>query len=858
MTFDEFFLAIHGVPPFPWQSEAAARLVGGIPLDVLAVPTSAGKTALLDAAIFAAANGGRRRIAFVVDRRLVVDEVVERAEFIKAQLAATQNSALAKMAARLGPMQVVRLRGGVHGDDNWVLQHEALTIIVSTVDQIGSRLLFRGYGVSSRMAPVHAGFVGNNLLLVIDEAHLSQPFIETVDRLIRYGADVKLLLMTATPACPPKAPLCLGPADLANPVLQQRINAGKIAALQSGAASEAAFVTECVAAARALANAARVVGIVVNRVGTARAVFEKLNRDCASVLLIGRCRPFDRDRLLAEWMPRIRVGRDRSADQPIFVVATQTIEVGANIDFDALVSESAPLSALRQRFGRLDRLGALGRTNAVILHRKSKQADPIYGEAIDSAWEWIGSVAADGKIDFGIASLDKVMTANPPPVEEPGHAATLLPSHVELLQQTGPIAPEMDISAYLHGASRPSAEVSAVWRSDLSESAPQDWPEIVAFRPPQLREPVEISLAAFRRWLAGMATGDTSDLGTAADQDERDVSRLVLRWRGADLVEVVAASELRAGDTVVIPSSYGGCDDFGWNPESTLAVRDIADHCSMEAGRGHTVRIRHELLAWAGRDRTALENLAAEYCRLAVEVSDDGDIDEDGISRVDASLRELVAGIDHPMLAALGVNYSIETYPGGIALRRKRLEDMGGFISGGKAIPLDEHQAGVARWGEFLAPAAAQGAVRDAGAIHDEGKREARFQAMLYGNPVAAAAGPALAKSGLRSRRQLRLAHEASGLPRGFRHELASFAYAKPADDLVRHLVATHHGYGRPWFPSCADPEAKGHDVTRLDSGWAKAFFAAAASYGPWRLAGLESALRAADARRSIEEQQDD
>lgn len=166
--------------------------------------------------------------------------------------------------------------------------------------------------------------------------------------------------------------------------------------------------------------------------------------------------------------------------------------------------------------------------------------------------------------------------------------------------------------------------------------------------------------------------------------------------------------------------------------------------------------------------------------------------------------------------------------------------------------------AGVARWGERLAPVSAQNAVRDAGAVHDEGKREARFQAMLYGSPVAAAAGPALAKSGLRSRKQLRFAYEASGLPRGFRHELASLAYARPADDLVRHLVATHHGYGRPWFPSCTDPDAKGHELTRVDGGWPKAFLASMARYGPWQLAGLESALRAADARRSIEEQQDD
>jgi CRISPR-associated endonuclease/helicase Cas3 len=41
---------------------------------------------------------------------------------------------------------------------------------------IGSRLLFSGYGVGFRAKPLHAGFLGQDALLIHDEAHLEHPF----------------------------------------------------------------------------------------------------------------------------------------------------------------------------------------------------------------------------------------------------------------------------------------------------------------------------------------------------------------------------------------------------------------------------------------------------------------------------------------------------------------------------------------------------------------------------------------------------------------------------------------------------------------------------------------------------------
>ena len=155
MTFDETFRSIHGYDPFPWQSEAARRLVEGEPFYAVKVPTASGKTAMIDIAVFAAAHGGPRRIAFIIDRRVVVDEAFTRANRI---MAALNEPHMKEFASKVGQIQVVRLRGGVFGDDDWVLYPDRLTIIVSTIDQVGSRLLHRGYGVGPQWCLSTLGF----------------------------------------------------------------------------------------------------------------------------------------------------------------------------------------------------------------------------------------------------------------------------------------------------------------------------------------------------------------------------------------------------------------------------------------------------------------------------------------------------------------------------------------------------------------------------------------------------------------------------------------------------------------------------------------------------------------------------
>jgi len=67
--------------------------------------------------------------------------------------------------------------------------------------------------------------------------------------------------------------------------------------------------------------------------------------------------------------------------------------------------------------------------------------------------------------------------------------------------------------------------------------------------------------------------------------------------------------------------------------------------------------------------------------------------------------------------------------------------------------------------------------------------------------------------------------------------------------ELVLHLVAAHHGRGRPYFPAeeAYDPEATEKDISIAAAQVPQRFARLQRKYGRWGLAYLESLLRAAD-----------
>ena len=135
---------------------------------------------------------------------------------------------------------------------------------------------------------------------------------------------------------------------------------------------------------------AKRVAIFVNRVRTAKLVYRRLRelaKDASVELVIGGMRAVDRDDLYESKLKRLKSDKKRGENEPLtFVVSTQCLEVGADLDFDVLISECASIDALQQRFGRLDRLGNFGGALAAIVigswQVNPKQPDPVYGEAL--------------------------------------------------------------------------------------------------------------------------------------------------------------------------------------------------------------------------------------------------------------------------------------------------------------------------------------------------------------------------------------------------------------------------------------------------------------------------------------------
>ncbi|APR87005.1 CRISPR-associated helicase Cas3 [Minicystis rosea] len=944
--FSAYFQAIHGSAPFPWQArllERVAREEGEWPA-LLNLPTGTGKTAALDVAIFHLALDpakAPRRIVLVVDRRTVVDQAFTRAQKIAKALEDAEDGVLKVVADRLRnlvddderkqPVAVAQLRGGVPRDDGWARRPDQPVLAISTVDQVGSRLLFRGYGVSEAMRPIHAGLLGNDTLFLLDEVHLSLPFRDSLRKVARYRGwgsgglpnRFHVVEMSATPGEDTQRAFHLEESDRRDAKLARRLGARKPARVAEPS-KRSAFEKDCAEEAAKLAGPGRAVGVVVNRVATARGVHallrQKLGEKARLFLVTGRMRPLDRDALDEALREHVGSDRDRkpaAVPAPIVVVSTQCIEAGADLDFDALVTECAPLDALRQRFGRLDRLGVLGHGTGVVLASedsigKNAKDDPIYGAALKKTWQWLGK----GR-DFGIDALQPELPAGEALAElltQRAYAPVMLPAHLDLWTQTmPPPRPDPDVALFLHGMGREQeAEVRIVWRADVSaallaaaKSEPAAYDALldrIEVCPPLGLEALSLPLSAARAWLSGAAEpaladveGPDAEMSNKSSEERRATApakRPALLWRGEDS-EVVEPHEIPPGATLVVPSTYGGINDHGaWEPSSKTSVTDLGDHARWKQTRRATLRLHEAVLGpgWTNLPKPAGEDDEDDDRKVVRKWLEERESDA-GEPWQREVLEALEQGKRRLAIVRVATFEKDEGYLAlvarGPALGESITEGDGGSYTGVEKT-LDEHMKGVADWARSFAKRCGlpDTLVRDlelAGRWHDAGKVDPRFQRLLHGGSAykAEVAPEPLAKSKivLADREAREQARKRSGYPKGARHELSSVALltahasllASAHDrDLVLHLVASHHGHCRPFAPVAPDHEpvilslrtdegvvtaSSDHGLARLDAGVPERFFRLVEKYGWFGLAWLEAILRLADHRRSEEEQ---
>jgi CRISPR-associated endonuclease/helicase Cas3 len=1042
--FREYFEALHKprIPdeprtPYSWQSRLAARAVEGDWPGRIDLPTGSGKTACIDIAIFALAcqasrpvteRNAPRRIFFCVNRRVIVDEAHDRARKIAKLLmkAEAEDSgvlrdvaeALRRLAGTtedhdVPPLDVLELRGGIYRDNRWARSATQPTVICTTIDQLGSRLLFRGYGVSPNAAPIQAALIAYDSLILLDEAHISEPFRQSLQYVRSYldperwaeqklGAQpLRLIPMTATPVDGPEQDdvIDLDDEDRKNESLHRRLNAPKWANLRAVPDIAKAAVEE---AEHHMNAGPRSIGIIVNRVATARRLYEDIREkhpDSTVELVIGSMRPIDRDQQTERLRPLIGANRPEQTEATSITIATQCLEVGADYDFDVLITECASLDALRQRFGRLNRNGRPIEAKASILIRSKdiksndtlsdeKPLDPIYGNALARTWNWLwerareiasqndasGEVEAKTRrrkkaapapvreIDFGIDAFRELLSATSEDEHIPNellapsasrNAPVMLPAYLDFWSQTAPSPePDPDVAIFLHGQRQSEPDVQVCWRADLEEANRDLWYDIVALLPPTAAECMSVPISRVRRWLSAREAGGDRDAVSSNSSDLLEVSgeepetdaksvlseKVGVLWRGVKerggngekqagkfnhLIQ--SPNDLRPGDTLVLPVRSKGWDELGHIPlglsyegpeptESASSSDELQDQPEIDVAEPafEMARLKVALRLHPSLFRSQLG--IAQIKELIDRASNPDDRPNlaelrgllasaaDALSEDQCELKTRVKLLANPEYGLLK-----EDYPGnrGLVLTtRKRIrdnslqflpalddgDDDASRTSRDQPVTLADHTKHVAgeleRALSLLPMSDVAKALERAALIHDWGKADERFQAMLRRTSRTDAylapgeASPLLAKDdGMpQTPAQRRDARERAELPTGFRHEMLSVQMAErsnelaegsPDSNLILHLIAAHHGYGRPFAPVVLDdepPDVEYGGVSfpandrrslpphSLDSGIAERFWSLTRRFGWWGLAYLEAFLRLADQQASAGE----
>ena len=404
--FDNSFELLTGHACFPWQRRLFMEKLrkGDLPAAVN-IPTGLGKTAVMALWLLARAEGASlpRRLVYVVDRRVVVDQATRFAEDLRENLA----KELSLRAVRRGlglddrPLPISTLRGKYVDNREWLDDPSLPAVVIGTVDMVGSRLLFEGYGVSRRMRPYQAGLMGCDSLVLLDEAHLAGPFerlLKTVEEQQRaqdpvrgfagLNADAKIipafrvLPLSATLAnAAESAAFSLDDEDRQHEVVKQRIrakkrlrvapleypenkstkSAGPDSVLVDGLAAEAWDVTK-----NQESETGRPVRMLVycDKRAVAEKTAESLRKKAGGetpkpevILFVGGRRVHEREEAARQLAEHGFIAGSKKPDVSAFVVATSAGEVGIDLDADHMVCDLVAWERMVQRLGRVNRRG---------------------------------------------------------------------------------------------------------------------------------------------------------------------------------------------------------------------------------------------------------------------------------------------------------------------------------------------------------------------------------------------------------------------------------------------------------------------------------------------------------------------
>ncbi|WP_031074356.1 CRISPR-associated helicase/endonuclease Cas3 [Streptomyces sp. NRRL WC-3742] len=159
--------------------------------------------------------------------------------------------------------------------------------------------------------------------------------------------------------------------------------------------------------------------VVVNTVATAQELFTALNEHArqtrpddadAALLLHSRFKNKDRDAIEERLLQRHPERRpDEQRRRGGIVIATQAVEVSLQLDFDRGAVENAPIEAVAQRAGRVNRRGLHPDGPVEFRVHRTASHRPYDQGAVDAAWSALTTVVGEGRDTLSEEDVDRLL-----------------------------------------------------------------------------------------------------------------------------------------------------------------------------------------------------------------------------------------------------------------------------------------------------------------------------------------------------------------------------------------------------------------------------------------------------------------
>ncbi|WP_026443230.1 type I-G CRISPR-associated helicase/endonuclease Cas3g [Pseudacidobacterium ailaaui] len=921
IVFAKQFEILTGFTPMRWQQRLYDEYFanGALPSSV-SMPTGLGKTAVMAIWLVALAQQMKsgqvslpRRMVYVVDRRAVVDQATHFAEDLRANL---QNIEAIELRDALGlgeaeALPISTLRGQFVDNRDWLEDPSHPAIIVGTVDMVGSRLLFEGYGVSPKMRPYHAGLLGADTLVLLDEAHLVPPFeallAEIAENAGRYGSQEKalgalipkfqLLPLSATGRRQTARPFVLEERDFRNPddaIVLPRLFAEKHLTLhaKSGEKLEDGLAKLAWAAARETQEpnngentntSLKPVRVIVYC--DSRDVAEKtkaaLDKKAEETVSKGRTELFVgarrvRERTMAE--QRLKelgfLADTGKQTAPAFLVATSAGEVGIDLDADHLVCDLVAWERMVQRFGRVNRRGGENRlANIVVIDEGEPQPKKQEAPTADEQMRI--------RIYRGVKQLlEKLRDV---------HSATISVSPESLRQLNERASKDDTLRQLIADASSPAPLRPALNRALVDAWSMTSLPEHTG-RPeiaPWLRGWVDEepqTTVVWRKYLPvrtkpQVTKKEIEDFFEAAPIHTSETLETeafsVMKWLKARASKFdVEVNDHVCGILLTVDGKFA----------QALYVKDLLGDLESDKERHKDIekKLTGKTLVltanFGGLKDGLLKKdekdgwLSPDRERLQLPETADGDahwMDTDGetppVIRFRIVERDTKSAEDSDDAWLESQRFVLERSDDGEITRWLSIQkwrdtsNTENDRAEGRPQALAEHQCWTTKRAEAIGkrlglPEDYIAMLAIAARLHDEGKRARCWQKAFQAERDKKKFGI----SGDLAKTRGPIHQQMLG---GYRHEFGSLPHAKDdaefkklpeeLQDLALHLIAAHHGYARPLIATSGCDDAPPSMLEERACEVALRFARLQKRWGPWGLAWWESLLRAADVQAS-------